>query len=58
MDKLNSWQRLLQHMENEHPTSSWFGDSTWTLEGETISQKCQICGRELIDRKEVKVKYE
>ncbi len=40
---------LMKHMEDEHPNSKWYGDSVWgTLDGQTISQICQICGKELV----------
>jgi len=43
---------LAEHMKKEHPDSEWFGDSIIADNNNNniiISQKCQICGKELVN---------
>jgi hypothetical protein len=44
-----SFRRLAKHMEEEHPNSKVWGDSMWYLNGKSQSQKCFLCGKELIE---------
>jgi uncharacterized OB-fold protein len=45
----SGFDTLMKHMAEEHPNSIWYGDSVVSfLSGEIISQKCQICGKELV----------
>jgi len=50
-----SLDRLGKHMEEEHPNSTCWGDSiVGGIEGIIISQKCFLCGKELVETKEEK----
>jgi len=40
----------MKHMEEEHPDSEYFGDSMCGDSNGIISQKCFICGKELIEQ--------
>lgn len=46
---LSSFVRIMQHMEDKHPDSQYWGDSGIIgSDGEMESQKCFLCGEELI----------
>ena len=46
---------LMLHMKKEHPESKWFGDSVLSDEsGNIISQKCQICGKEIAGNESIR----
>ena len=47
---LASFSILGKHMVENHPDSTWFGDTVRTNldSGRVTSQICQICGKELV----------
>lgn len=50
---INSLNILIKHMEEEHPDSKIFRDSCcFDINRKVISQKCFICGKELIINKD------
>jgi hypothetical protein len=47
---LESLSVLAKHMSEVHPDKEYFGDSCVSnSEGKIISQKCFICGKELVE---------
>ena len=48
-----SLNNLIKHMQEEHPDAECFGDSCYfDVTNKVISQKCFICGKELVNKKE------
>ena len=43
---IESFGKLMQHMEENHPDSSWFGDYGWHDDKGNAQMFCQICGEE------------
>jgi len=50
---LKSLDNLIKHMQEEHPDAEFFGDSCFfDVNRKVISQKCFLCGKELLNNEE------
>jgi len=45
---------IIKHHKEAHPKEKYFGDSIEMKDGEIVSHRCQLCGKELVEKKEVK----
>ena len=45
---MNTLGNIGKHMREKHPTAKYFGDTIIEKNGKIMSQRCQICGEELI----------
>jgi len=46
---MKEWLNIAKHMREKHPNAKHFGDSViLDKTGKILSQKCQLCGEELI----------
>jgi hypothetical protein len=52
-----SFSNLIKHFEEEHPDATCFGDSCcFDVDGTVKSQKCFLCGKELVNQNSVILK--